>query len=134
MSVMIELAGLEEKEKSVYSLPKYLSRYQFVKKMWKKFQPKTKKILVRTNLDELVTRGRKLSFFQTHLIKKDPSKIKAVFLKVLRRSLKSKSRSLRIRMLSWLFGEGRLSLIDDIDAKASNHKLTDDLCALAQRE
>lgn len=35
-------------------------------------------------------------------------------------------------MLVWLFGEGKLSLLDKIDSNGDNIKLTNDLCNIAQ--
>ena len=70
MGIIIELSGLEEKEKAFFDIPKPLKRIKFINDLWKKYRPETKKIIVKNNLSDYINKGKNLSFFQKCLIKK----------------------------------------------------------------
>lgn len=38
-----------------------------------------------------------------------------------------------MKMLAWLFGEGKLSLLDSIESSGDSLTLTQDLCTISQR-
>ena len=131
-TIVIELSGLEKQQKEYFSLPKMFKKYRTLDKLWNKFMPRAKPSLIKMNWTKLKCKSRHLTFFQKSLVLKDRGDTKKLLMNVLKRVLSSSNDQLRMKMLIWLFGEGKLSLLDKIDSQADNLKLTNDLCNIAQ--
>lgn len=62
-TIIIELSGLEKKQKEYFSLPKIFKKYRTLDKLWNKIMPKAKPSLIKMNWSKLNGKEKNLTFF-----------------------------------------------------------------------
>jgi len=134
MSILIELSGLEETERRLFDLPEKLKQNKYVNKLWEKYRPQTKTYIIKHKLEDYLAKGKKPSILQRYLLSWREQDIKRCYINILKRMMQSSYKELRMKILSWMFGQGTLSLLDELDQHGANRQLTSDLCSLAQKE